>query len=70
MLEDGNVIPPERVHTTVELGRVLAGLFPLLRTVRPADLSATLAALATALNGRGEQIGETLEKLDAYLDRR
>jgi phospholipid/cholesterol/gamma-HCH transport system substrate-binding protein len=66
-LEDGTVIPPERVHTSVELSRVLARLFPLLRAVRPADLSATLTALATALNGRGEQLGEMLESLDAYL---
>ncbi len=66
-LEDGTVIPEERVHTTVELGQVLSRLFPLLETVRPADLSATLAALATALDGRGEEIGESLENLDSYL---
>ena len=42
-------------------------LFPLLRSVRPADLNATLNALATALQGRGEQLGETLDKLDSYL---
>ncbi|MDR7361107.1 MCE family protein [Nocardioides marmoribigeumensis] len=66
-IKDGTVIPPERVTTSVELGRVLERLFPLLRTVRPADLSATLGALATALNGRGAQLGDTLEKLDGYL---
>lgn len=66
-VEDGTTIPPERVNTTVELGRVLARLFPLLRAVRPADLNTTLSALATALNGRGEDVGRTLEKLDGYL---
>jgi phospholipid/cholesterol/gamma-HCH transport system substrate-binding protein len=66
-LEDGMVIPQERVHTTVELGEVLSRLFPLLQTVRPADLSATLAALATALDGRGDEIGASLENLDSYL---
>lgn len=66
-IKDGTVIPAERVHTSVELGRVLSRLFPLLRTVRPADLSATLAALATALNGRGEALGSTLDQLDSYL---
>lgn len=64
---DGTVVPAERVTTTVELGRVLNRLFPLLRAVRPGDLSATLNALATALNGRGEQMGRTLETLDGYL---
>jgi phospholipid/cholesterol/gamma-HCH transport system substrate-binding protein len=66
-LEDGTVVPRERVTTTVELGRVLSRLFPLLRAVRPSDLSATLNALATAVNGRGEQMGATMEKLDDYL---
>ena len=66
-IEDGAVIPSERVQTSVELNRVLNRLFPLLRTVRPADLNATLNALATALGGRGEQIGRTVDDLDAYL---
>src|SRR5206468_11746740 len=66
-LKNGTVLPPNRVHTSVELGRVLGRLFPLLRAVRPGDLSATLGALATALNGRGEEIGRSMEKLDSYL---
>lgn len=66
-LRDGAVIPASRVRTNVELQKILADLFPLLRTIRPADLNATLHALATALSGRGEQIGRTLEELDAYL---
>jgi phospholipid/cholesterol/gamma-HCH transport system substrate-binding protein len=66
-LEDGLVIPQEDVHTTVELGQVLSRLFPLLQTVQPADLSATLAALATALDGRGTELGDSLVKLDDYL---
>lgn len=66
-LADGDVIPAERVETNVELSRILANLFPLLRSVRPADLNATLNALATALGGRGEQLGETMDELDTYL---
>lgn len=66
-LTDGTVIPPDRVDTNVELSRILANLFPLLRAVRPADLNATLNALATALAGRGEQLGETMDQLDGYL---
>jgi phospholipid/cholesterol/gamma-HCH transport system substrate-binding protein len=67
-LEDGAVIPADRVETNVELSKVLADLFPLLRAVQPADLNATLNALATALEGRGEQIGETADDLGEYLD--
>lgn len=66
-LADGDVIPASRVETDVELNRILANLFPLLRAVRPADLNATLSALATALAGRGEQLGDTMDELDSYL---
>jgi phospholipid/cholesterol/gamma-HCH transport system substrate-binding protein len=67
-LTDGTVIPASRVETNVELSQVLADLFPLLRAVRPADLNATLNALATALEGRGEQLGATMDELGQYLD--
>ncbi len=66
-LSNGDVIPASRVHTNVELQKILADLFPLLRSIRPADLSSTLYALATALRGRGNELGETMEKLDSYL---
>jgi phospholipid/cholesterol/gamma-HCH transport system substrate-binding protein len=66
-LRDGAVIPASRVSTNVELQQVLATLFPLLRSIRPGDLNSTLYALATALQGRGEKLGETVEQLDSYL---
>ncbi len=66
-LSDGDVIPSSRVTTNVELQKILADLFPLLRSIRPADLSSTLYALATALRGRGNELGETMVKLDSYL---
>lgn len=66
-LRDGSVIPSSRVVTNVELQQVLATLFPLLRSIRPADLNTTLYALSTALSGRGEKLGATITDLDAYL---
>jgi phospholipid/cholesterol/gamma-HCH transport system substrate-binding protein len=66
-LTPGAVIPSSRVETNVELSRILADLFPLLRAVRPADLNTTLSALADALEGRGDQLGGTLDDLDRYL---
>lgn len=66
-LQDGDVIPADRVDTNVELQQILADLFPLLRAVRPADLNKTLNALATALDGRGEDLGETLVQLGDYV---
>ena len=66
-MKDGTVIPSSRVETNVELQSILADLYPLLRSVRPADLNATLYALAHALQGKGEQLGDTLVSLDDYL---
>ncbi|HWU20652.1 MAG TPA: MCE family protein [Nocardioides sp.] len=66
-LRNGDIIPASRVTTNVELSKVLADLFPLLRAVRPADLNATLSAIAHALQGRGEQIGRTMDELGSYL---
>src|SRR3954467_12071544 len=68
-LHDGQVIPAGRVETNVELSHILADLFPLLRAVQPAELNYTLNALATALQGRGEAIGNNLEVLNGYLQR-
>ncbi len=51
----------------IEVERVLNDLYPLLRTVQPAELNYTLNALATALEGRGKKIGDSLATLDGYL---
>ena len=50
-----------RTEVSTEVEQVLSDLYPLLRAVQPADLNMTLNALATALEGRGEQLGENLE---------
>lgn len=52
-----------------EVEKVLSDLYPLLRTVQPAELNYTLNALATALEGRGEKIGQSFVTLDSYLKR-
>ena len=66
-MRDGDVIPSDRVTTNVELQSILANLFPLLRSIRPGDLNTTLYSIATALQGRGEKLGQTIEDLDSYL---
>jgi phospholipid/cholesterol/gamma-HCH transport system substrate-binding protein len=61
----GDVITESEVGIEVE--KLLSDLYPLLRTVQPAQINYTLNALATALDGRGERIGQNLEILDGYL---
>jgi phospholipid/cholesterol/gamma-HCH transport system substrate-binding protein len=63
----GTVITQSAV--SIEVEKVLSDIYPLLRAVQPADLNYTLTAVATALEGRGEQLGENLAVLDDYLQR-
>jgi phospholipid/cholesterol/gamma-HCH transport system substrate-binding protein len=66
-LDDGTVIASDRVRTSVELDNILARLSTILTTVQPEDLNASLHAVATALSGNGNDIGEAMVKLDRYL---
>ncbi|MFI0356228.1 MCE family protein [Actinomadura sp. 9N407] len=66
-LRAGQVIQQDRSQTAVEIDRVLGNLLPLLQAVRPEKLNTTLNAVATALQGRGDQIGRNLEQADALL---
>jgi phospholipid/cholesterol/gamma-HCH transport system substrate-binding protein len=58
-----------RTEISIEVEKVLSDLYPLLRTVQPAEVNTTLNAMATALEGRGDRLGENLEIVDSYLKR-
>jgi phospholipid/cholesterol/gamma-HCH transport system substrate-binding protein len=66
-IQAGAVI--EESEVAIEVERVLSDIYPLLRTVQPAQINYTLTAMATALEGRGEAIGNNLVVLDDYLRR-
>ncbi|AZM46535.1 ABC transporter substrate-binding protein [Streptomyces sp. WAC 06738] len=66
-LAAGSVIPQDRSENAIELEQVLDNVMPLLTAVKPAKLSATLTAMADALDGRGEKLGDTLVELDEHL---
>src|SRR5436190_7348274 len=65
-LESGSVIPEDRSRPALEINQALDDLLPLLRTVRPEELNSTLSALATALDGKGDELGRTLVRLRDY----
>ncbi len=67
VLAANSTVPQDRSSDAIELQQVLDHLLPLLTAVEPAKLSATLNAVATALDGRGAELGSTLTRLDAYL---
>jgi phospholipid/cholesterol/gamma-HCH transport system substrate-binding protein len=63
----GDVIRRDQTTVGIEVEKVLNDALPLLQALEPADLNATLNALATALEGRGAELGRTLVRLDGYL---
>jgi virulence factor Mce-like protein len=65
----GDVITQDRTRVGIEVQQLMNDLLPLLQTVQPGELNATLSAFATALEGRGDRIGDNLTRVDAYLRR-
>jgi phospholipid/cholesterol/gamma-HCH transport system substrate-binding protein len=63
----GAVIGQDRSTAAIELEQVLADVLPLLQTLQPDKLAATLSALATALRGRGDRLGRNLTDLGDYV---
>ena len=68
-IQAGDVIPQDRSKAGIEVQQVLGDLLPLLRTVQPGKLNATLAAFADALEGRGDQLGANLVTVDQYVSK-
>jgi virulence factor Mce-like protein len=65
-IAEGDTIGQDRTSVAIELEKVFDDLLPLLRTVQPEKLSMTLNALASALEGRGTQLGNNLVLVDDY----
>ncbi|TKG71980.1 MCE family protein [Prauserella endophytica] len=67
-LSEGDVITQDRSANAIELERVFGNLLPVLQAVQPQKLASTLTAVSTALEGRGEQLGDTLVTAAEYLE--
>ena len=66
-LHAGSVIAAGQV--SVEVNSVFQHLITLMDEVQPAKLNATLGAFAQALQGRGEELGDTATVADHYLSK-
>ncbi|MBB4911325.1 MCE family protein [Actinophytocola algeriensis] len=67
-LGEGDRIEQDRSAPAVELSQALDHLLPVLQAVQPQKLSTTLTAISTALDGRGEQLGQTLVELGQLVE--
>jgi len=66
-MRSGDVIGQDRSRNAIEIERVFEDLMPLLQAVKPEKLASTLNAVATTLDGRGEQLGQTLVEVSKLL---
>jgi len=65
-LADGDVIDQDHSSNAIELQRVIDDTLPLLQAVQPQDLAFTLGAVADALRGRGNSLGNNLVTTGSY----
>lgn len=65
-LREGDVITQDRTRVALETQKVLDDIQPLLRSLKPVQLSLTLNALSSALRDRGDQLGANLVRTGAY----
>ena len=68
-LHAGSVISQDHSKTAIELQTVFNDLVPLLRALKPAELSIALSNLADALRNRGDALGHNLELVNTYFTR-
>jgi phospholipid/cholesterol/gamma-HCH transport system substrate-binding protein len=66
-MRSGSVISQDHTTSAIELEKVLDDLLPMLQAIQPDKLAATLGALAEALRGNGDRIGQDLVATDTYL---
>ncbi|GAA3525797.1 MCE family protein [Aeromicrobium panaciterrae] len=58
-----------KADVPIEVETLLNDLYPLLDAVDPANLSYTLSAVSSALQGRGTQLGDTLVQANSLLQK-
>ena len=66
-IHSGAVIPEDRSASAIQVQKVLDDLMPVLRALNPGQLNATLSAVAGALDGRGNELGDNLSRLGDYV---
>ncbi|MGK2887893.1 MAG: MlaD family protein, partial [Rhodococcus sp. (in: high G+C Gram-positive bacteria)] len=61
---DGTVLRQDVSGNAIEVGQLLDNLLPLLEAIPPQDLANTLGALSQGLDGRGAELGLTIDRLE------
>lgn len=67
-MKEGSVIPADRTQGTLELQQALDDIDRLVKALGPAELASAIGSTAMALDGRGDQLGSIVERLNGYLE--
>ncbi|KRC58924.1 MULTISPECIES: MCE family protein [unclassified Nocardioides] len=68
-LKAGDSVKADSSQGTLELQQALDDIDRLTKALGPAELASAIGSAAEALDGRGNQIGQTVRTLNSYLDR-
>lgn len=63
----GQEIPQDSSMETLEMQTILDGLDRVIGSLGPARISRMLEAVSSTLDGNGEKLGQTIERLESYL---
>ncbi|QLY32338.1 MCE family protein [Nocardia huaxiensis] len=63
-LTEGVTLKQDTTGNAVEVSQLLDHILPLLQAVPPQYLASTLGAISQALQGKGEELGHTIDRLD------
>ncbi|APA94139.1 MCE family protein [Nocardia seriolae] len=63
-LTEGVTLHQDTSGNAIEVSQLLDNILPLLNAIPPQYLSSTLSALSNALQGQGEELGKTIDRLD------
>lgn len=66
-LRPGGTVQADQSEAAVQLYQAFSRIYELVGAIDPADLNAALTAVATALDGEGERLGESLDALHRTL---
>lgn len=65
----GDVIKPDQSQDTLELQQALDDIDRLVKALGPEELASAIGSAADALNGRGDQLNQSVRTINSYLDR-
>jgi phospholipid/cholesterol/gamma-HCH transport system substrate-binding protein len=66
-LASGAIIPADSTQGTLELQQALDDIDSLVKAVGPAQLASAIGSAAQALDGRGFELGKTIDEANDYL---